>query len=69
MNFISLLNFSQLQIDWIQHRVRSRGRVLELTYSEYRLLCLLVKQPGKVFTHAQIYRKFMKRKSLEIQKT
>lgn len=49
-------DFSQLQIDWIQHQVRSRGRVLELTYSEYRLLCLLVKQPGKVFTYAQIYR-------------
>lgn len=49
-------DLSELQVDWIQHQVRFRGRELDLTCSEYRLLRLLVKQPGRVFTHAQIYR-------------
>lgn len=38
----------ELQVDFIQHRVFVRGQEVELTPTEYRLLCELVKQPGRV---------------------
>jgi len=37
-----------LQVDFAQHRVYVRGQEVELTPTEYRLLCELVKQPGRV---------------------
>lgn len=49
-------DFPSLQIDRLQHQVRIHGKMLELTPSEYQLLCMLAQHPGRVFTHAQIYR-------------
>jgi DNA-binding response OmpR family regulator len=37
-----------LRVDFAQHRVFIRGHEVELTPTEYRLLCELVKQPGRV---------------------
>ena len=37
-----------LRVDFAQHRVFIRGLEVELTPTEYRLLCELVKQPGRV---------------------
>ncbi len=37
-----------LRVDFAQHRVFIRGQEVELTPTEYRLLCELVKQPGRV---------------------
>lgn len=37
-----------LRVDFAQHRVFVRGQEAELTPTEYRLLCELVKQPGRV---------------------
>ncbi len=38
----------ELRVDFVQHRVFVRGQEVELTPTEYRLLCELVKQPGRV---------------------
>ena len=37
-----------LRVDFAQHRVFIRDQEVELTPTEYRLLCELVKQPGRV---------------------
>ena len=37
-----------LRVDFAQHRVFIRSQEVELTPTEYRLLCELVKQPGRV---------------------
>ena len=37
-----------LRVDFAQHRAFIRGQEVELTPTEYRLLCELVKQPGRV---------------------
>jgi len=37
-----------LQVDFVQQRVFIRGQDVELTPTEYRLLCELVKQPGRL---------------------
>jgi two-component system KDP operon response regulator KdpE len=38
----------ELRVDFVQHRVFVGGREAQLTPTEYRLLCELVKQPGRV---------------------
>jgi two-component system KDP operon response regulator KdpE len=38
----------ELRVDFAQHRAFIRGQEVELTPTEYRLLCELVKQPGRV---------------------
>jgi len=38
----------ELRVDFAQHRVYVRGHEAALTPTEYRLLCELVKQPGRV---------------------
>ena len=41
-------------VDLGQHRVTVDGREIELTQSEFRILLLLVEEPGRVFGRAQI---------------
>jgi len=38
----------ELRVDFAQHRVFVRGQEVELTPTEYRLLCELAKQPGRI---------------------
>jgi two-component system, OmpR family, response regulator len=46
----NVLEFSDLSINLSTHEVRRCGQVLELTGTEFELLVILAKQPGKVFS-------------------
>jgi DNA-binding response OmpR family regulator len=46
----SVLRAGELEIDEAAHRVRRRGEDLQLTATEFRLLCELARRPGQVFT-------------------
>ena len=48
------LNFDGLQIDLDTHAVLRQGELVELTGTEFELLCLLAKEPGKVFNRDDI---------------
>jgi DNA-binding response OmpR family regulator len=44
------LSAGPFEIDVDRHEVQVRGKSVVLTLAEYRLLCALVSQPGRVFT-------------------
>jgi two-component system, OmpR family, response regulator MtrA len=46
----AVLRAGELEIDEAAHRVRRRGEDLQLTATEFRLLCELARRPGQVFT-------------------
>ena len=48
------LNFVGLQIDLDTHAVLRQGELVELTGTEFELLCVLAKEPGKVFNRDDI---------------
>ena len=48
------LMFDGLQIDLDTHAVLRHGEPVELTGTEFELLCLLAKEPGKVFSRDDI---------------
>lgn len=48
------LVFDGLQIDLDTHAVLRRGELVELTGTEFELLCVLAKEPGKVFNRDDI---------------
>ena len=50
----SNLIFGSLSIDTAANRVTADGREVELTRAEYRLLCLLARNPGIVVTRERI---------------
>lgn len=50
------LQSGTLKIDLLGSRVTLDGRALELTAAEYRLLCLLVRNTGRVMTRESILR-------------
>jgi len=50
----SLLDFDGLQIDPARCQVLTDGEMLDLTATEFKLLHLLAKSPGMVFTRAKI---------------
>ena len=50
----TVLNFDGLQIDLERHEARRDGQVLELTSTEFALLALLARMPGRVFTREEI---------------
>ena len=43
-----------VRIDRVRHRADARGRELDLTPTEFRLLECLLRQPGRAFTRAQL---------------
>jgi two-component system OmpR family response regulator len=45
----SVLRFEGLSIDTVRREVRREGEPIELTGSEYELLVLLAREPGRVF--------------------
>lgn len=49
------LEFNGLTIDRLQRCVWTHGKQVELTYTEYEILSLLAKNPGRVFSKEQIY--------------
>ena len=50
----SNLTFGSLSIDTAANRVTADGREVDLTKAEYRLLCLLARNPGIVVTREHI---------------
>ena len=50
-----LLKFSdELEIDMNSHEVKVRGKKVELTNTEYKILLLFAKNQNKVFTREQL---------------
>jgi two-component system, OmpR family, KDP operon response regulator KdpE len=47
----AVLRFGSLEVDLPRHLVRSSGREIHLTKTEYRLLEAFVTHPGKLLTH------------------
>jgi len=51
------IKFGQLTINFIKHEASLAGRLLNLTEVEFKLLGVLVKEPGRVFSRAQLIEK------------
>lgn len=51
-----IITRDEMVLDTYAHSFRIGGREVPLTSSEYRALCLLMKNPGRIFTKSQIYR-------------
>jgi len=49
-----VLEVGDLAIDLDRHEVRVRGRLVDLTPTEFQLLAALAEQPGRVFTRLQL---------------
>ena len=49
-----VLAFGDLTLDRLQHRIRRAGRELKLGPTEFRLLEVLMAQPGRVFSREQL---------------
>jgi two-component system, OmpR family, KDP operon response regulator KdpE len=47
----ALLTFQSLTIDLVNHLAKKDGEILKLTSTEFSLLAVLAKNPGKVLTH------------------
>lgn len=50
------LRLGDLEIDLVNRRVARNGREINLTRTEYEILCVLASHPGKVLTHDFILR-------------
>jgi two-component system KDP operon response regulator KdpE len=48
------LTFGSLTIDLVNHTARKNGEIMKLTSTEFSLLALLAKNPGRVLTHQNI---------------
>lgn len=53
-NKADILRFGLLEIDSLRHQVVFNGNVVELTPTEFKILELLAKKPGQVFSRLQI---------------
>lgn len=53
---VEVLRFDDgaLEVDTVSHEVRVKGRPVELTRAEYRLLTTLARYPGRVYTRAEL---------------
>ncbi len=49
-----LVRAGDLQIDLARHRVRVKNQEVDLTATEFELLAVMTRQPGRVFTRAQL---------------
>lgn len=47
----AILNFGNLEVDFVARIVKKNGEILKLTSTEYNLLALFAKNEGKVLTH------------------
>ena len=50
----AVVQFGQVQVDLAAHQILRNGETLHLTPTEFRLLALLVNNPGKVLTQRQL---------------
>ena len=51
----TILNFNGLEIDVANRLVRKQKQEIDLTFTEFEVLYLLAKSPGRVFSKEQIY--------------
>jgi two-component system alkaline phosphatase synthesis response regulator PhoP len=51
------INYGALALDFLKHEAFLEGKPLNLTPIEFKVLSVLVKEPGRVFTRAQIIEK------------
>ncbi len=51
------IKHGELIVDFVKHQASLAGRPLNLTMVEFRLLGVLVKEPGRVFSRAQLIEK------------
>lgn len=49
-----LLTFGDLEIDFLRHEVRAKGTTAGLTATEFRLLGVMAREPGRVFTRRHL---------------
>lgn len=61
----SLLKFKSLTIDFNGYRVYKDGEEIKLTSTEFKILKLLVSEPGKVYTKKQIFNEVWQEDYLE----
>ncbi|GIN18891.1 response regulator transcription factor [Siminovitchia fordii] len=52
----SIIQVHDIQLDRENHQVTKNGEMLNLTATEWAILCLFIEYPKKVFTKEQIYR-------------
>jgi len=50
----SEVRFGDLSVDFVRHEVRVRGRPVHLTPTEFRLLEVLIKEPGRAFSRLEL---------------
>lgn len=50
-----IINLGDLSLDTEKFTLHKNGELINLTATEYRILALLMKSPGKIFTKVQIY--------------
>ncbi|MES2731003.1 MAG: response regulator transcription factor [Bacteroidota bacterium] len=68
-----LLRFKELIMNVDQYKVYAEGESIDLTYSEFKLLQLLINRPGKVYSRNQIIEKlngldyFATERSIDVQ--
>jgi len=51
---LKVIRLQDLQIDLFSHKVKVRGKEVDLTSKEFALLSLLASQPGRVFSREQL---------------
>ena len=51
------IKFGQLTVNFLRHEVSLAGKLLNLTEAEFKLLGVLVKEPGRVFSRADLIEK------------
>ena len=51
------IKYGQLTVNFFKHEASLAGRLLSLTETEFKLLVALIKEPGRVFSRAQLIEK------------
>lgn len=49
------LSYEDLEIDVVKKTVRKKSKEIKFTFLEFEMLCLLAKNPGRVFKKDEIY--------------
>ena len=63
-----ILKFGQLQLDPEKHKVTLGKKTINLTTSEYKLLYTLMASPGRVFSRAELLKKFYEQEEAVIER-
>jgi DNA-binding response OmpR family regulator len=48
------VRFGDLLVDFVRHQVRVRGKHVSLTPSEFKLLEVLIREPGRAFSRLEL---------------